>query len=247
MNEHAEHKAISIFIPAYNAGNTLVNVIKRIPQNVMNITGHIYIINDGSIDNTSAVCKKLQKTNQNIQHVPFEKNQGYGTAVKKGLDLCKNDGCSLAVCLHSDGQYPPEYIQPIVENMTQIQADIIQGSRMAYGKVLKKGMPFYKYIAGKALTFIENIVFNNKMTDRHSGYLFYSKKAMETLQYHKLSSSFDFDMEILASAYAANLKVSEYPIPTKYGDEASYLNPITYGLRVLRVLFRYKTGRYSII
>jgi hypothetical protein len=94
------------------------------------------------------------------------------------------------------------------------------------------------------LTIIENKIFKLSLTDYHSGYVCYSKKAIEQLSFLKLSNSFDFDLEIIASARKLGLKIGEIGIPTRYADEISYLNPMIYGLRVLRVLFRYTRGYY---
>jgi hypothetical protein len=63
--------------------------------------------------------------------------------------------------------------------------------------------------------------------------------------FRRLSDSFDFDLEVIAAARARGLSVAEAPVPTHYGDEISHLNPITYGLRVLRVLWNYRRGRYD--
>lgn len=247
MKNIAQHTRLSIFIPSYNAGDLLPPLLQRIPKEVMNITRYIYIINDGSADNTYEVSKELEKYYNNIRSISFEKNQGYGIVVKKGLDLSKEDGCDVSICLHADGQYPPEYILPIVELMLKYNYDIIQGSRLAHGHAVKNGMPVYKYIAGKILTGLENMVFGNRMTDRHSGFLFYKREALNKITYHRLSDSFDIDLELLASAYANGLRVSEYPIPTRYAGEVSYLNPFTYGFRVLKVLAKFTSNKYSTV
>jgi hypothetical protein len=91
---------------------------------------------------------------------------------------------------------------------------------------------------------IENRTLGLRMTDYHSGYLLYGRRALE-LPFHTLSNSFDFDLEVIACARARGLSVGEEPIPTHYGDEVSHLEPISYGLRVLRVMWRYRRGRYA--
>ena len=83
------------------------------------------------------------------------------------------------------------------------------------------------------------------LTDFHSSYLVYRPRALAALPFARLSDSFDFDMEAIAAARARGLAVGEEPIPTHYGDEISYLNPVTYGLRVLRVLWRFTRGEYA--
>ena len=106
-------------------------------------------------------------------------------------------------------------------------------------------MPAYKYVAGRMLTFLENRVFGLRMTDYHSGYLVYGKRALASIRFADLSDSFDFDLEVIASARALGLRIGERPIPTHYGDESSSLSPVPYGLRVLGVMLKYLRGHYG--
>ena len=117
-------------------------------------------------------------------------------------------------------------------------------SRIAAGTALRGGMPLYKYVGNALLNSVENHTLGLSMTDYHSGYLVYGRRALD-LPFANLSDSFDFDLEVIASARARGLAVGEAPIPTHYGDEISHLNPLDYGLRVLRVMWNYRRGRYA--
>ncbi len=235
---------ISIFIPAYNAASHINSVIDRIPDDVWPHIVNIWIVNDGSTDKTGSVITTLERENNKIVALHLPVNKGYGTAVQIGLKKCRESACDFTVCLHADGQYPPESIPSFIEYMESTDCDILQGSRIASGTALKGGMPLYKFIAGKVLTFFENHIFGLSMTDYHSGYLFYSRRAMQTIPYSRLSRSFDFDLEVIASSCALGLSVTELPIPTRYADEKSYLNPILYGLRVVGIMIKYLLGMY---
>lgn len=236
---------ISIFIPAYNAENFIESVINRIPKDTWSYIKNIWVINDGSEDKTENVVLKLAESENKIRLISLSSNKGYGTAVSTGLKKCQNDGCDFAICLHADGQYPPESIPEFVSYMADKKIDICQGSRIASGTALKGGMPFYKLVAGKVLTFFENRVFGLNLTDYHSGFLVYSKKAINNIPFEALSGSFDFDVEIIACARSNNITISELPIPTRYANETSYLNPVTYGLRVVGVMIKYSLGVYG--
>lgn len=236
---------LSVFIPAYNAELQIEKVVKRIPDDLWQSVNRLYIINDGSTDRTQDKVDMLSSANMLIVPVKFDRNRGYGSAVKAGVELCKKDGCQYAACVHADGQYPPEYIQRFIECMRKDGYDLIQGSRIASGTAISGGMPLYKYVAGKCLTFLENTVFKLKLTDYHSGFLVYSRNVLNRIDFGRLSSSFDFDLEVIASVRALDLAIGELPIPTRYADEISYLNPVTYGLRVLKVLCKYCLGRYK--
>jgi glycosyltransferase involved in cell wall biosynthesis len=232
-------------MPAYNAAQRIEAVVGRIPKGLWQSVAHVWIINDGSLDCSIAVIEQLCRINDKIRAVHFSWNRGYGKAVREGLSRCRDDAVDFAVCLHADGQYPPEIIPAFVEKMAADGIDILQGSRIASGTAISGGMPVYKYIANRILTFFENIVFGLKLTDYHSGMLVYSRKALTTLPFETLSASFDFDLEVIALGRGWGYSIAEMPIPTRYDGETSYLNPVQYGLRVLGVLVKYLAGRYK--
>jgi glycosyltransferase involved in cell wall biosynthesis len=239
------HPNLCVFIPAYNAEQTLPGVIGRISEQDWKLIRLLSVIDDGSNDGTADYVANLAKENRKIVLFSLSHNEGYGMAVRKGIELCRSIDPDFCVCLHADGQYPPEKIGQFVSFMAKNSIDILQGSRHKGGTALRGNMPFYKYVFGKLLVLIENKVFGLRMTDYHSGYLFYSRRALNTLPLERFSSSFDFDLEVIAAARARRLNIEELAIETRYGDEKSYLNPVTYGLRVLGVLVRYIAGAYD--
>ena len=237
--------ALGIFIPAYNAAATLPEVIARIPSDLWDDIGTVTVINDGSKDGTAEVVEGLMARYPKLRLHSFERNRGYGQAVRRGLGFCRESGCEYSACLHADGQYPPEKLVLFLAHMRRYRVDVLQGSRHKDGTARAGGMPRYKIAAGKALTFLENLCFGLDMTDYHSGFLMYSRKALRGIPFERLSGYFDFDLEVIATARAAGLHISELAIPTRYAGEKSYLNPIWYGLRVLRVMVRYRLGKYG--
>jgi glycosyltransferase involved in cell wall biosynthesis len=238
---------LGIFIPAYNAAATLAAVIERIPMDLWDEIGTVAIIDDGSTDGTSAVVEGLMARFPKIRLHRFESNRGYGQAVRRGLGLCRESGCEYTACLHADGQYPPERLVAFLQHMRRYRVDILQGSRHKDGTARAGGMPRYKIAAGKALTWMENLCFGLDMTDYHSGFLMYSRNALRRIPFERLSGYFDFDLEVIATGRALGLHISELGIPTRYAGEKSHLNPVLYGLRVLRVMARYKLGKYAIM
>jgi glycosyltransferase involved in cell wall biosynthesis len=236
---------VAVFIPAYNAAATLGGVLGRIPHEAWALMQDVFVINDGSYDETAAVAEALRATYPRLRLVSFERNRGYGAAVREGLRQCRASGADYAVCLHADGQYPPERIAPFVHHMAEHGIDVLQGSRHRDGTARAGGMPLYKLVAGKALTALENRVFGLSLSDYHSGFMLYSRRALETIPFDRLSTSFDFDLEVIASARRRGLVIAELGIPTRYADEKSHLNPITYGLRCLGVLAGYLRGAYD--
>lgn len=236
--------SLSVFVPAYNAGGTVRAVIARIPDDAWRLIDAVHVIDDGSVDDTAAVTKRLEREYPKVHLHALPSNQGYGEAVRQGMTQCLASGTDYVACLHADGQYPPEQLCEFVQHMHSHGIDVLQGSRHKAGTALTGGMPVYKYVAGKCLTWLENRTFGLRMTDYHSGFLVYSRRALLAVPIDRLSGYFDFDLEFIAWASSKGLVVDELAIPTRYADEVSHLNPVWYGLRTLGVMGRYVSGRY---
>lgn len=235
---------VFVLMPAYNAGATIERVFARIPPEAKQRIRKYVAVNDGSKDDTAEALARLQREFSNFKVLTHETNRGYGEAEKTLLKYALQEGADVGVLLHSDGQYSPEKIPEMLGPFDHDTADIVQGSRMLDGGALRGGMPLYKFVANKALTVIENWAFGMKLAEYHSGYMLYSRKAMQTIPWQKLSNSFDFDLEMIVLAHVMGLRIVEIAIPTIYAGEKSHLNPVKYGLDVLSVVSDYKRGKY---
>ena len=234
-----------VIVPAYNATHHLPEVIARIAAARPAYLFRTVIVDDGSTDATAAIAQDLARTAGNIEVVLRSRNGGYGAAMKSGLQVARALDADCAASVHADGQYSPEALADLLAALEGRGLDLLQGSRIAGGQALAGGMPLYKYAGNWTLGKLERWVFGLPMTDLHSGYLVYGRRALAEIPFSRLSDSFDFDLEVIAAARARGLAVGEAPIPTHYGDEISHLNPLTYGLRVLRGLWRFKRGDYA--
>ncbi len=235
---------IGIFMPAYQAGRHLAPTVARIPDGIWRRLDALWIIDDGSRDDTAEVSAALMRRHPEVRVHRFERNRGYGAAVAEGLARVAARPVRAAVGLHADGQYAPESIPDLLLALDR-GLDLAQGSRHAAGTALAGGMPLYKWAAGRLLTAAENAVFALRLTDYHSGMIAYGRRALDRLPFPRLSGGFDFDLEAIACARAAGLRIGEVPIPTRYADEVSHLRPVAYGFRCLRVLGRFLAGRYA--
>jgi glycosyltransferase involved in cell wall biosynthesis len=236
---------VFVVIPAYNAGATIEKVFARIPAEVNERIRRYVVVNDGSTDDTEIALSRLRTRYPGLVTLGHSANKGYGGAVKTLLSYALQEKVEVVVVLHSDGQYSPEKIPELLRPFDLGEADMVQGSRMLGGGARKGGMPLYKFIANKSLTAIENWAFGMKLAEYHSGYMLYSRRALEAIPMGKLSDSFDFDLEMIVMARVKGLRIREVAIPTIYADEVSHLKPVQYGLRVLSVVWAYKRGRYT--
>jgi glycosyltransferase involved in cell wall biosynthesis len=235
---------LCVVIPAYNAARHIEGVLERVAGLVPFGLEQVIVVDDGSRDRTARLVEARQATNPRLRLLVRSQNGGYGAAMKDGLTLARESEPDVVACIHADGQYAPEVLPDMLEQLSRRRLDLLQGSRIAAGTALRGGMPLYKYVGNALLNRIENHTLELSLTDYHSGYLVYGPRALG-LPLSRLSDSFDFDLEVIASARAHGLFVGEAPIPTHYGDEVSHLNPLSYGLRVLRVMWNYRRGQYA--
>ena len=229
-------------MPAYNAERFMEGVIRNIPDDAWDKIDTLLIVNDGSIDSTAELGRKLAEEFTKIIVVDHEKNMGYGEAQKTAFDWIKESDADSVVMLHSDGQYPPDFLLKMI-NPLESGADVVGGSRTMHGDMRDGGMSQSRYWGTVILNWVENTVFGADLSSYHSGYKAYSKKALVKIPYRKYSSTFNFDSEMLVGAIRAKLNVKEIPIPTIHGEGYSSLKPIPYGLSVLHTLWRFITKK----
>lgn len=234
-----------IAIPAYNAARTLEGVFDRIPPEIVARVPRYVVVNDGSTDDTAAVARALRARFPTLELVEHPQNRGYGAAAQTGLGRALELNADVVAWVHGDGQYAPESLPALLAPLDDDRADIVQGSRFRGGGALQGGMPVYKYIANRGLTWMENRVFRLGLAEYHSGYLLYRRAALEAIPFRRFTTrGFVFDQEMLVSARILGLRILDLPIPTRYAGEVSYLRPIPYGIAVLKLMGRYMRGDY---
>lgn len=227
-------KVIAV-MPAYNAALTLERTVADIPPGSVD---QIIVVDDCSRDNTVEVAQRLGLT-----VVRHEKNLGYGGNQKTCYRLALDAGADYVVMIHPDYQYDSRVIPVAIEIIRLGICDFVMGSRIRTRReVLEGGMPLYKYIANRCLTFIENVALGQNLGDFHSGFRAYRREVLETLPYELNSNDFVFDTQFLAQAVYFGFKLGDIPVPVRYFDEASSINfrrSVTYGLATLGVIGQY--------
>ena len=226
---------IGVLIVAYNAEDTLARVLDRIPQDFAQQIDSILVCDDASTDNTHQVGLEYKSgSNLPLTIVRHEINLGYGGNQKTGYQWALEKNLDAVILLHGDGQYAPEYLPQMIEPIISGRADVVFGSRMiTQGGARKGGMPLYKYVGNKILTYLQNSLTKVSLTEWHSGYRAYSVSALRKVNFLKNSDYFDFDSQIILQMIGARQRITEIEIPTFYGDEISRVNGIKYGLKIL--------------
>jgi glycosyltransferase involved in cell wall biosynthesis len=228
-------KKVVVVMPAYNASKTLLATFNEIP---FPLVDEVILVDDNSKDNTVEVAKSI-----GIKEVIIHDcNMGYGGNQKTCYNRALELGGDIIVMLHPDYQYTPKLIEAMVTIIGNDLYPVVFGSRILGTGALKGGMPVYKYIANRILTFVQNLLMGQKLSEYHTGFRAFDSKVLKNIHYQKCNNDFIFDNELIAQIFWNNYDIAEVTCPTKYFDEASSINfrrSLKYGLGVLRVSFLY--------
>jgi len=234
-------KKVIVVMPAYNAELTLEQTYREVPPGFID---DIILVDDASRDRTAELSRRL-----GIKTIVHPKNLGYGanqkTCYKEALKL----GADVVIMLHPDYQYTPKLLIAMASLVAIGLYDIVLGSRILGGGALKGGMPLYKYISNRILTFIQNLALGAKLSEYHTGYRAFSRKVLMELPLEENSNDFVFDNQILAQAIYCGYTIGEISCPTKYFKEASSINfkrSLIYGIGVLKTSMQFLLQKWGL-
>jgi glycosyltransferase involved in cell wall biosynthesis len=227
-------KKIVVVMPAYNAEKTLRQTYDELPHEYVD---EVILVDDASWDQTARLAQEL-----GIRTVIHAQNLGYGgnqkTCYREALRL----GADIVVMVHPDYQYSPKLVTAMASMIVSGHYDVVLGSRILGGGTLQGGMPRYKYIANRFLTFFENLFLGVKLSEYHTGYRAFSRQVLQTLPLGENSDDFVFDNEMLAQTAYFGFRIGEISCPTKYFNDASSINfrrSVKYGFGVLGTTLKY--------
>lgn len=236
-------KKVVVVLPAYNAAATLERTYREID---FNIVDDVVLVDDASKDNTVEVGKRL-----GIAHIiVHEKNKGYGGNQKSCYDKALALNADIVIMLHPDYQYTPLLIPAMASIIANDLYPVVMGSRILGKGALIGGMPMYKYVFNRFLTFLQNLLIGQKLSEYHTGYRAFSREVLETIDYNANDDDFVFDNEMISQIFMAGFQIAEVTCPTKYFEEASSINfrrSMKYGLGVLRVSAQHRLAMWGFL
>ncbi len=234
-------KKIVVVMPAYNAARTLQRTYEEIPHDIVD---EVILVDDKSSDATAQISKSL-----GISTILHDQNLGYGGNQKTCYKTALQKGADIVIMLHPDYQYTPKLITAMTSLISEGLFDCVLGSRILGEGALKGGMPFYKYVSNRLLTFYQNLLIGHKLSEYHTGYRAFSREILETLPLDQNSNDFIFDNQMLLQILYANFTIGEITCPTRYFKEASSINFIRaskYGIEVLITTLQYVLHRWKV-
>jgi glycosyltransferase involved in cell wall biosynthesis len=231
---------VVVVMPAYNAALTLADTAALIPE----LVDKVLVVDDASSDHTVAVAEEL-----GLEIVRHPKNLGYGGNQKTCYRTALQMGADIVVMLHPDGQYDPRLIPEMIAPLATGEADMVLGSRMMQpGGAKAGGMPWWKRVANRVLTGIENAALGASLSEAHTGYRAYSRHFLTTIPWHDNADDFVFDTQVIFQAFQHGLRVAEVPVRTSYEQSASsvsFRQSVVYGSKSLGVALGYAGRRLA--
>ena len=198
---------ISIIVPIYNEETTILKVLDSLKKIDFGFDKEIILVDDGSTDNSKKIIQKYlikNKTTRKFFKLISKKNEGKGSAVRKGINRSTGD---IITIQDADLEYNPEDLKKLTKILINENCEVVYGSRF-----LKNHKPLYKiyFLGNKFLTFLTQILYGTKITDMETCYKMFRKKTIN--QINLISNGFNIEPEITAKLLKKNIKITELPI-----------------------------------
>jgi len=212
----------------------------------MDIVDEVILVDDASTDNTVGIARKIGiKT-----IITHEKNTGYGGNQKSCYDKAIELNGDIVIMVHPDYQYTPKLIPAMASMIGNGLYPCVLGSRILGGYALKGGMPAWKYVSNRALTWASNVLMGAKLSEYHTGFRAFSRELLEKLPLEKNSDDFLFDNQMLAQILWLGGTIAEVSCPTKYFEEASSIDfrrSLVYGIGCVMTALRFRLARWGVL
>jgi SAM-dependent methyltransferase len=235
VGDRGDRTKVHVVLPAYNAKRTVERVAQSLP---VSAADRALLVDDASVDGTPEAA-----LGAGFEVLVHPANRGYGANQKTCYVRAALDGADIVVMVHADNQYDPSLVAEMVKPIESGEADVVIGSRLLEDEAVSGGMPRWKWVGNRALTWIENRAFRRSYSEYHTGYRAFSVPFLRTIPFLRNSDGFVFDQEAFAQIVSSNARVVELAIPTRYFLEASsvsFSRSVEYGLRTLGVLASFR-------
>ncbi len=199
---------LSVVIPMFNEAENVAATLRRVEDALISFYGsyEIIAVNDGSLDNTLEILKRIASQNGKMKVVSYPKNSGRGMALRKGFQASSGE---IVVSIDADLSYDPHYILDFVEALNQEKdIDFVLASPYMPGGGIKD-VPFQRLWISKLGNRILRFAMPNRIYTSTGIFRAYRRKVLDSLELE--SDGKEIHLEILSKAMALGYRVKEMP------------------------------------
>jgi glycosyltransferase involved in cell wall biosynthesis len=235
---------VVVVMPAYNAARTIEKTWREVIA--QDVVDEVVVVDDASQDETVALARGLDKVRVHVH----ARNLGYGGNQKTCYRIALETGADIIIMVHPDYQYTPKLIPAMAGMVSSGLFHCVLGSRILGGQALAGGMPLWRYVPNRALTFVGNLLLGTKVSEFHTGYRAFSRELIERLPLDENSNDFVFDNQMIAQAIWFGYRIGEVSCPTRYSPESSsatFASSVRYGLGCMGTALQFRFCRLGIL
>jgi len=214
---------ITAVVPAHNEARHIAQVVQSMPKFV----DHLVVVDDCSRDGTSDVALACGEPRLTVLTTP--QNRGVGGATILGYRKATELNSDIVVKMDGDGQMAPEYLSTLLDAIIEQDYDYAKGNRFLAGESLAF-MPRHRLFGNIVLTFMTKLASGYwHIFDPQNGYTAIKTEALKLLDLDAIHNGFFFENDVLIHLNFFGLRVKDVPVPARYGEEESDLNPFKIG------------------
>ena len=228
---------IALVIPALNEERLIGATLEAVPETI----DRIYVIDDGSQDQTAEIVRKRGEIDPRVELLQHQKNQGVGAAIITGYLQASADDYDISVVVGGDHQMPLEVVEDLLEPIVRGAADYTKGNRFLMPSVGLEGMPWTRFIGNAIISIMTKMASGYyKIYDVVDGYTAITKRSIDLIDWDKAWKGYGYPMDFLVRLNAMGLKVKDVPRRAIYleGERQSQIKGINYALKVVPMMVR---------
>jgi len=223
---------VAVAIPAYRAEATIAQVVATLPD----LVDRVIVVDDASPDGTGVALRAI--ADPRLVVVTHDKNRGVGgamkTAYRKSLEL----GSDVVVKVDSDGQMDPAQLPALLDALVDGRYDYAKGNRFLDSRALAQ-MPRLRLLGNLALTFLTKVASGYwHIFDPQNGFVACRSAVLRRIDLDAIADDYFFENDMLVHLNILAARVTDVPMPARYGGERS-------SMRIGAVLSRFPGRLFS--
>lgn len=214
---------LCVLIPSYNESKTIGRIVKGL--RILGLA--VYVIDDGSADNTAQIARE-----EGAVVVTHVTNKGKGASLREGFGHILKEHFDAVLIMDADGQHDIKDVDSFVKMSERTNADMVIGNRMSDTNT----MPYIRVCTNRFMSKLLSWMCGQYVPDSQCGFRLIKRQVLERVKLE--SSKYEIESELIIKAARAGFRIESVPIKTVYQGENSRINPILDTLRFIRFMLR---------